>query len=335
MLKVLREEKIQMALVIKTPARLHLGFLDLNGELGRLYGSMGVAIERPQIVLETELLQATAATQSLLVEGLEVERVTTLARRFLLCHPFPGQVRLCLQSSIPAHVGLGSGTQLALAVATALGRLGELSANVKDLSLFMQRGRHSGIGISIFQQGGFVVDGGHLMGANNWTIPPVVFNHPFPQTWVFVVVVPETEPGFNGEKEQRAFQSLPPVPSTLVGKICRLLLIKMLPALIEHDIGSFGQALTEIQQLVGDCFTAVQGGRYASALSAQLVKHMLDWGAHGAGQSSWGPTVYALAEGESQALSLENRAKEFLEAHSKGQVFCTRADNRGAQLHRI
>jgi beta-RFAP synthase len=321
-----------MTLVIRTPARLHLGFLDMNGELGRLYGSIGVAIERPQVVLEADLMQARAGAQDLLVEGLEVERITTFARRFLESYPLPGQVHLHLQSSIPPHVGLGSGTQLALAVGAALIRLGGLALNVKDLSLVMQRGRHSGIGITVFHQGGFVVDGGHLMGASYRMVPPVVFNHPFPQEWVFVVAVPETKPGFNGESEQRAFQSLPSAPSTLVEKICRLLVIKMLPALVEHDIVPFGQALTEIQQLVGDCFAAVQGGRYANTLSARLIRHLLDRGAQGVGQSSWGPTVYALAENESQALSLENGAKEFVDAHGKGEVFCARADNRGAQF---
>ena len=324
-----------MTVVIRTPARLHLGIVDMNGGLGRLYGSIGVAIERPEIVLEAEptaAAEAPAGSNGLIVEGLEVERVTAFARRFLERYPVPGGVRLRLQSSILAHVGLGSGTQLALAVGTALARLGGLALTVKDLSVVMRRGSQSGIGIAAFQQGGFVVDGGHPIDGNYRAIPPVLFRHPFPQDWVFVVAVPEAEPGFHGESEQRAFQSLPLAPPALVEKICRLLVIKMLPALVEQNIVPFGQALTEIQRLVGDCFSAAQGGRYANTVTARLIRHLLDRGAYGAGQSSWGPTVYALAEGESQALSLENEAKEFLAANGRGQVFCARADNRGAHL---
>jgi beta-RFAP synthase len=302
----------------------------MNGELGRLYGSIGVAIERPEIMLEAELTQEPAGADSLVVEGLEVKRVTAFARCFLESYPLPGRVRLCLQSSIPPHVGLGSGTQLALAVGSALARLGGLGLNVTDLSLVMRRGGRSGVGVAAFQQGGFVVDGGHPTTGNPRTVPPILFRHPFPQDWVFVVAVPEVEPGFHGESEQRAFQSLSLAPPVLVEKICRLLVIKLLPALVEQDIVPFGQALTEIQRLVGDCFSAAQGGRYANAVSARLISHLLDRGAHGAGQSSWGPTVYALAEGESQALSLENEAKEFLAADGRGQVFCARADNQGA-----
>jgi beta-RFAP synthase len=163
----------------------------------------------------------------------------------------------------------------------------------------------------------------------------VLFHHPFPADWYFVAVVPETEEGFSGEKEQRAFETLPPAPPTLVEKISRILLVKMLPALVERDIVYFGQALTEIQRLVGDCFAAVQGSRYANALSERLVDFLLDNGAAGAGQSSWGPTVYALVDGERQALSLESKAQEFLARYGEGHTFCARADNRGARLRRI
>ena len=36
---------------IMAPARLHLGFLDLNGDLGRLFGSIGLAIDTPRTEL--------------------------------------------------------------------------------------------------------------------------------------------------------------------------------------------------------------------------------------------------------------------------------------------
>jgi beta-RFAP synthase len=297
----------------------------MNGGLGRRYGSIGVAIERPNVVLEAE------PTDRLLVEGSEAERVAAFAHRFLGRYSLPHGVRLCLKAGIPPHVGLGSGTQLALAVGTALARLGGLEISVAEIAMATGRGVHSGIGIAAFQQGGFIVDGGHLVTGSRGAIPPVLFHHPFPQDWVFVVAVPEAGTGFAGEGEQRAFRSLPLAPPALVEKICRLLVMKMLPALVEKDIVPFGQALTEIQQLVGDCFAAVQGGRYANTLSGRLIMDFLDRGAQGAGQSSWGPTVYALAEGEGQALSLERVAREFLAGQGGGQVFRARADNRGAE----
>jgi len=323
---------------------LHLGLLDTNGGLGRLYGSIGVTIEHPNVVLAAE------PADRLLVEGLEAERVAAFARRFLDRYPLPYGVRLRLKASIPAHVGLGSGTQLALAVGTALARLGGLHLSVAEIAVAMGRGVHSGIGIAAFQHGGFVLDGGHRLGRGDQTaptagvqtraaaekdIPPILFHHPFPQDWYFVVVVPAVKAGFSGEQEQRAFETLPQAPATLVEKISRLLLMKMLPSLMERDIVGFGQALTEVQRLVGDCFAAVQGGRFANPLSERLIGRLLNSGAVGAGQSSWGPTVYGLAAGEEAALRLAAEARRFLAGQGGGQVSCVRADNRGARIRRI
>jgi beta-ribofuranosylaminobenzene 5'-phosphate synthase len=196
----------------------------------------------------------------------------------------------------------------------------------------MKRGVHSGIGIATFQHGGFVVDGGHSVIARQQTVPPVLFRHPVPEDWFFVVAIPKVRPGLSGDKEQSAFQTLPPAPAHLVEKICRLLVMKMLPALVENDIAQFGQALTQVQQLVGDSFAAVQGGQFANTVSGQIIAHMLEQGAQGAGQSSWGPTVYALAHGERQARLLESEIQEFLEANGGGEVFHTRAESQGAWL---
>lgn len=341
-----------MVIQVRTPARLHLGLLDTNGGLGRLYGSIGVAIQHPNVILEAEPAAdlSPARGGEGLAEGLEAERVAVFARRFLDRYPLPYGVRLRLKASIPAHVGLGSGTQLALAVGTALARLGGLKLSTAEIAVAMGRGVHSGIGIAAFQQGGFVLDGGHRLARSRQVvpeadvrlppaaqkeIPPILFHHPFPQDWYFVVVVPEVAAGFSGEQEQRAFETLPQAPATLVEKMSRLLLMKMLPSLIERDIIGFGQALTEVQRLVGDCFAAVQGGRYANPLSERLIGHLLNSGAVGAGQSSWGPTVYGLMAGEEAALRLAEEARRFLAGQGGGRVSCVRADNRGARIRRI
>ncbi len=330
-----------MNIVVRTPARLHLGILDTNGNLGRLYGSIGVAIERPNVVLEAE------PADQLIVQGFETERVAIFARRFLDHYTLPRGARLCLKARIPPHVGLGSGTQLALAVGTALARLNGVELGVAEIAVATGRGAHSGIGIAAFEHGGFVLDGGRRVsrddhavpGTERWLlrdmgkcVPPVLFCLPFPEDWHFVVVVPEMEAGLSGEIEKRAFRILPPAPEPLVEKISRLLLMRMLPALVERDIISFGSALTEVQRLVGESFASVQGSRYAHALLEQLIGYLLESEAAGAGQSSWGPTVYALVEGRDQALSLERKARQYLESHGGGQTFCARADNRGARI---
>jgi beta-ribofuranosylaminobenzene 5'-phosphate synthase len=329
---------------VRTCARLHLGLLDNNGEQGRVYGSIGLAVNRPRLVLRAE----TADT--LQVEGFETERVAAYARRFIERYGFPRGAHLILSAGIPAHVGLGSGTQIALAVGTALARLAGSKLGTQEIALTLGRGIHSGVGIATFQHGGFVLDGGHRilsrlpdfttgnarsMPVEKDRIPPILFQHPVPKDWIFVVVIPEADQGFNGDREDCALMQLPKAPSSLVEKISRLLLMKMLPALIEKDIAYFGQALTEIQCMVGDCFAPVQGGRYATPLLAKLVRFLLEKGAAGAGQSSWGPTVYGLVEGKVQAQRLAKEALLFLDSLGGGEAFCAQPQNRGALIRKF
>ncbi len=322
-----------MKVRIETSARLHLGLLDLNGDLGRLYGSIGVAIDRPALILGAERVPAGAdGGEQLAVDGPETERVAAYARRFLARHPLPGAIRLQLQAAIPAHVGLGSGTQLALAVGAALAHLGGLSLDAATLSQVMGRGAHSGIGIATFERGGLVVDGGHAEVDAIHRAPLVLFHQPFPAAWRFVVAIPAATTGLNGASEQHAFQTMAPAPAAYVEKICRLLVMQLLPALIEQELAPFGQALTGIQQWVGDSFAAIQGGRFATTLSGALVAHWLSQGAAGAGQSSWGPTVYALAGSDEEADRLAQIARAFLARDAGGEVFVARAANHGARI---
>ena len=46
-----------MKIYVRTPARLHLGLIDLGGELGRVFGGIGVAINFPNVILEAESSQ--------------------------------------------------------------------------------------------------------------------------------------------------------------------------------------------------------------------------------------------------------------------------------------
>ena len=321
-------------ILVDTPARLHLGLLDTNGDLGRLYGSIGAAIQYPNVSLEAEL------ADRLIVEGLEKDRLESIARRFLQANPSLPGARLALKASIPNHVGLGSGTQLALAVGSALSLLGQLELDIQQIALATGRGVHSGIGIAAFEAGGFILDGGHRVGKDRTlhqgkavkNVPPVLFQHALPEEWFFVVAVPRAEAGFSGERESQAFHTLPKAHPSSVEKISRQILMKMLPAVVEGDIRSFGEALTSIQQLVGDCFKAVQGGRFANRVSDQLICHLLEKGVLGAGQSSWGPTVYALTEGLHNAQQLQGIARDFLSHRTGGEVFCIHADNHGAKI---
>ena len=41
-----------MRVRVETAARLHMGFVDLHGGLGRRFGSIGVGLTEPRLILE-------------------------------------------------------------------------------------------------------------------------------------------------------------------------------------------------------------------------------------------------------------------------------------------
>ncbi|MEJ2243871.1 MAG: kinase [Candidatus Bathyarchaeota archaeon] len=321
-----------MKVYVKTPARLHFGLIDLNGNMGRMFGGLGVAIDTPNVVLEAEESKIFSVT------GENSERATFFAKQFLETYKLDSNVKIHVKQTITEHVGLGSGTQLALAVACALSKLFNVKASLQELSLSMGRMKRTGVGTAVFGHGGFVVDGGKQ--TKNGTVvaeslPPLIFCQSFPENWKFVVAVPEVKKGLSKTEEKIAFAKAPPMPDQAVGDVCRLVMMKLLPTLVDQDIKSFGEALTRIQVVVGDCFADVQGGTFSSSEAALTIKFMKTCGAYGVGQSSWGPAVYGLVNGDSQAKQLQCKVVDFFNNNGGGQVFIANANNTGATIKLI
>ncbi len=315
-----------MRVTVKTISRLHFGFLDLQGDLGRSYGSIGVALENPRTVVT-----ATKA-ERLIIETKEKKKISSLVRKFSGHYQVQPTVRIRLLESIPEHSGLGSGTQLALAVTTALARICCMDADARRLSNLMDRGRRSGVGIGCFESGGFIIDAGRKSTAAGAldTPPKIVFRHDFPVDWQFVLVIPQTQKGLSGPAEDTAMNGLNP-SRKISEEICRLTQIKLLPSLIERDIEEFGAALTEIDLRTGMFFKEVQGGIYRGKVARNLISFMLRSGAHGAGQSSWGPAIYGLVH-ETKAHELAQKMKDFLfKKNVRGQVLICSCSNKGAE----
>jgi beta-RFAP synthase len=310
------------SLFVEAAARLHFGVLDLRGSLGRRFGGLGAAIPRPSLLLEA------APAKSLSVTGLEAERVEQFARRFLAHQGLTGGARLELHRAIPAHSGLGSGTQLGLAVARALAELHHLATDPLSLARAVARGRRSAIGTWSFAYGGFIVEGGHR--PLEETVAPLLGHYEVPDSWRCVVAVPPGEPGLSGEAESAAFERLPAPPERDPERVAHLVLMQLLPSLVEGDLLGFGSALTAIQRLTGAWFAPSQGGIFAPGLGPELIQRMADWGALGVGQSSWGPAVYGLLEGTERSRAVAERVTRFLAG--RGLVFEGGFARHGARL---
>ncbi len=296
---------------VEAPARLHFGVLDLRGSLGRSFGGLGAAIPCPSLLLE-----ATPAAQ-VAAHGPDAERAADFARRFLAFHRLSAGVRLTVHRAVPSHAGLGSGTQLGLAVARALAELHALPAGPVELARAVGRGKRSAIGTWTFALGGFIVEGGRRLGSEE--MAPLLARFAIPESWRCVVAVPHGARGLSGEAEARAFEQLPTPSDGEVERVSHLVLMQLLPALVEGDLPSFGGALSAVQRITGAWFAAQQGGVFAPGPSERLVADMASWGAAGVGQSSWGPAVYGLVQSEPEAREVADRVRQAL--GSAGAVF--------------
>lgn len=314
------------SVTVETSARLHLGFLDLNGGIGRKFGSIGLALDAPVTRL------SIAPSDEARVEGPESARVKAhlalLREKLQLARAYS----VTIESAIPAHVGLGSGTQLALALAAALRSLEALPQDPEADALLLRRGARSGIGAALFSRGGVVVDGGH--GAAQG-LPPIVAALPFPEDWRIILVMDEAVTGVHGEAEREAFATLPEFPERGAAEICHAVLMQALPALVERDLEAFGTAIARIQSRLGDYFAPAQGGaRYTSAKVAAAMERLERLGAKGVGQSSWGPTGFAFTKSDDEAQNLVKLARENRSQAEPAMLIC-KGINHGAKISKI
>jgi beta-ribofuranosylaminobenzene 5'-phosphate synthase len=316
---------------IRTPSRLHFGLFGWGPEVVRQFGGIGLMIDSPGIDLTFERASEWIAEGPL---AARLERlIARLRGRMLESGIALAPVRVCVQSAPDEHVGLGVGTQLSLAVARAVLKLADLvDPGPSELARLTGRGARSGIGLHGFHHGGLIVDGGRRREAE---VPPLLARTDFPLDWPILIVQPPGTGGLHGLDESHAFAKLPPISRSAVDALCRLVLLEILPAVIQHDLEAFGGALGELQERVGAAFAPAQGGIYSTPQAALIVKELKDLGFVGTGQSSWGPTLYAFSDmprAEIDCLAERLRARFSL---ARSSVFCTCAANHGAVVESI
>ncbi len=320
--------------IVSAGARLHFGFQNLSLARERLYGGIGVGLEEPRVTVVAEPADGVAADDPLARE---------YAQRAVDLLEVSG-VDLSLERRLPRHVGLGSGTQLALAVLAATAHAHGLEPRVRERAPALGRGGRSGVGVATFEAGGFVVDAGHPTGRfttdrpadGDWTVPAVVARHDLPDEWRFLVVIPDAEPGRSGDDEDASIRSvIERADPTVADEIAGVLTRNLLPAAAEGRLEAFGDAIGEIGRKNGVWYTDAQGGVFRPP-AGELVEYLEHCPVLcGVGQSSWGPAVYGVTD-VAHAEEARAMARSALESCGlEGEIVLSPPASDGVRIGRL
>ncbi len=300
------------AIAVTTPSRLHFSLLDLNGEIGRIDGGFGVALQNPNFKILVEKAKQTGifgTTDTKTCEEI-LKILSTIKKKYDLKNEY----KISLKSEIPRHSGFGSTTQLNLAITSAVLKLEEIFLSPSEIAMTVKRGGTSGIGVKAFESGGFIVDVGHKFGkgkekaaflpssVSDAKPAKILFRQDFPDDWIFVCAVRKIRKIY-AESEVEIFKKYCPVNRRDVEMLSHLLLMKILPAVIEQDIENFGDGLKEVQNL----------GFKKIEVEISGLKNFMDELSkisYGAGLSSFGPCVYALTKGKKHAEEVRSYLNE-------------------------
>lgn len=317
--------RTERSVAVRAPGRLHLGFLDPSASLGRRFGSLGLVIDG----FETAVELAAAERQQVSADGAaaraELDRaqahLTTLQR----ATDRPAPLHLHLAEVLPAHAGFGSGTQLALAVGRAFAAWHRLPLATAEIARLLGRGLRSGIGISGFEQGGLLLDGGP---ADDGRPAPLLARLALPADWRVLLVLDPGRAGLSGSDERTAIAALPAFARASAAEVCHEVLMRVLAGAASGDFAAFAAGISRVQQLVGGHFAPAQGGRaYASAAVERLCGWIAQQGPAAVGQSSWGPTGFAIlpSQAAAEALLAAARAAGAADAALQTRIVAPRA----------
>jgi beta-RFAP synthase len=285
---------------VTAPSRLHFGLFHVpaggDPAPARAFGGVGLLIDQPGLVVSAR------PADSWQFEGPLASRAQVFAHRFLAGRPEARPLQVLVERAPAEHTGLGVGTQLGLAVAKALAvEAGEPDLTAPELAVCVGRGERSAIGVHGFDRGGLIVEPGKLPGE---AVSPLLTRVLLPEWWRVAVLRPNVGAAWHGGREREAFAAAAPRPAGLTDALCRIALLGMLPAAVAGDLTGFGDAVYEFNRRAGEPFAASQGGAYADPAVAALVDAVRGLGVRGVGQSSWGPSVFAVVGSADEAAAL-------------------------------
>jgi beta-RFAP synthase len=294
-----------MTLTLQAPTRLHFGLIHVPATTDptpeRLFGGLGLMLEHPRIQVSyspsipTQEVTGTLASRGCLFLRTIQEKLGRPARGHWSFH------------GPQEHVGLGVGTALGMSIA----RLLQPQGSLQELARLADRGKRSGIGMWGFAHGGFLYDPGKTSASE---LPLPARRVTFPRHWRILLIRPDTTTRWHGQNERDAFNRTRSAQQAMAlsQSMTHLAESAILPAVEQAHFKEFSVAIQEFNRKAGEPFLAEQQGIYSSQEVTAVIDHCLKLGVVGVGQSSWGPTVFAITESEDQAEYLRRQLEERL-----------------------
>ena len=316
---------------VETSGRLHFGFGNLSLAHDRLYGALGVTVDDPVVEVRVD------PADELVCGHAEARRY---ARKACDVYDVPG-AEVEVVAELPRHVGLGSGTQLALSMLVGVARAYDYAPAVRDHAPELGRGGRSGVGVAVFERGGFVLDAGHpsslftseAPSVGNWTVPEVAAHHHVPDDWRFLLVLPDAEPGREGEREEASMRrTVADADPGLADRVAGVVVREVLPAIADGSAERFGDAVAEVGRLNGTWYASEQGGTFRPPVGAIVQTLSTTPEVYGAGQSSWGPAVYGVTDADHVDAARQAGRRALVKAGLDGDVLVVGGRNRGAHV---
>lgn len=322
---------------VRTPGRLHLGMISFGNPAVRSFGGVGVMVDG----LGVGVSFTPAAT--LTASGPLADRAVAFARQCAEAWSL-GNVGCAIDvtAAPPAHVGLGSGTQLALAVAAGMRHLFLVdepplaqrrftTAEAFDFAAAVGRGRRSCVGIYGFAGGGLIFEEGRFAGESSERVSPLVARVALPEAWRCVVFIHRDAEGLCGDAEKEAFARLQPVPTEISDELSRIAVEELVPAAERAAFDAFSDAVYRYGRLAGKPFEPESSRLPFHAAISGLIDVVGECGVRGAAQSSWGPAVMACCHSAESAERLVADVTN-LGLSSRYDMIVTRFGRQGAEL---
>ena len=344
-------------ILVCTQGRIHFGLLEISESQPKCYGGIGLMIEHSFATMQAILGPSSFEQCGIQADDYWRPRIEAVANQWLKTNPhLPVQSIIVTESPLP-HQGLGSGTQMACTVAallTAAERFHLSGVSVSDIPMsalftcddqifpgarqpysmealarLSQRGKRSNIGLRGFIEGGFVLDHGKSI-PNNSTPPSGTRTQrvAFPD-WPILIIQDTMSLGDSGKGEAAMFERSSRCPNPNREAMLQLVQQRILPAIAARDWKQFDVALGQYGRWAGQIFESVQGGIYRSPQIAETIDIAKQLGIVGATQSSWGPTVCAIAQDDAHASWCRDRLQRLLPGTI---VVSTKAANHSAQV---